>query len=110
MSSIPHWSPSQPNILSWKPSNGWMNTFTKRDQIQCTALYFFFQREKGLSEKKAEQCAIMLLCKQKYKGLRYSPLQEKELSTLFARKQHETEHGKKEQSCLNKNTLNGRSS
>jgi hypothetical protein len=61
-----------------------MASFTTSDQIKCTALYLYFLRQKGMSREKAEQLALMILCKQKYRGLRYSLLQEKELEVAFS--------------------------
>jgi hypothetical protein len=60
-----------------------MAAFTASDQIKCTALYLYFLRQKRVSQEKAEQLALMILCKQKYRGLRYSLLQEKELEMAF---------------------------
>lgn len=91
MSSVIQWSPLCSEWTNWMPSHGWMSSFTRQDQLQCGAFYQFFIREKKWSAQKAEQYAIMMICKQKYKGIQYSSIHEKELkramsSSLFTGK------------------------
>jgi hypothetical protein len=72
------WSPTQKAIITWKPSNGWNRAFSEKEKLECTRLYVFLI-QKRYTEKKAEQLALMCIYKEKYKGLLYSDLQEKEI-------------------------------
>ena len=76
MTSI--WLPNQSSISTWKPSHGWHRAFSEKEKMECVRLYVFFLQKK-YTETKAEQLALMAVCKQKYKGLLYSDFQEREL-------------------------------
>jgi hypothetical protein len=70
------WSPSNSEAASWEPHSGWNSSFSEKDKIQCTNLFFFFKNKKGFKENMAEILAQMVIYKQKYNGLKYSDEQE----------------------------------
>ncbi len=70
------WSPSNSETINWEPRSGWNSTFSEKDKIQCTNLFFFFKNKKGFKENMAEIFAQMVIYKQKYAGLTYSSEQE----------------------------------
>jgi hypothetical protein len=70
------WSPSNSEATSWEPQSGWNTSFSEKDKIQCTNLFFFFKNKKGFKENMAEIFAQMVIYKQKYNGLKYSDEQE----------------------------------
>ena len=74
------WSPSKSETEMWKPCAGWNSSFSEKDKIQCTNLFFFFKNKKGFKENMAEVLAQMVIYKQKYSGLKYSEEQENILS------------------------------
>lgn len=67
-----------PSITAWTPSHGWHRAFSEKEKMECGRLYVFFIQKK-YTEQKAEQLALMTVMKGKYKGLRYSEFQEREL-------------------------------
>lgn len=71
------WSPNIDEITEWKPISGWNASFSPKDKIQCTNLYFFFTLTKGLKDNIAEIMSQMIIYKQKYANLKYSNEQEK---------------------------------
>ena len=74
-----YWSPSITETNQWIPKSGWNSSFSERDKIQCTNLFFFFKNKKGFKENIAEILAQMVIYKQKYNGLKYSDEQEEML-------------------------------
>jgi hypothetical protein len=70
------WSPTISETQSWVPRSGWNSSFSEKDKIQCTNLFFFFKNKKGFKENVAEILAQMVIYKQKYNGLTYSNEQE----------------------------------
>jgi hypothetical protein len=73
------WSPATSKIEYWQPTTGWNAAFSEQEKIQCTNLFFFFKTKKGLSERKAEVLAQMVIYKQKNNGMKYSEEQEAQL-------------------------------
>lgn len=71
-----YWNPSNNETHEWIPISGWNNSFSVKDKLQCTQLYFFFKDKKGYKETIAEIMAQMVIYKQKYKDLKYSTEQE----------------------------------
>ena len=71
-----YWSPSSAETESWSPPSGWNSSFSEKDKLQCTNLFFFFKNKKGFKENIAESLAHMVIFKQKYNGLQYSKEQE----------------------------------
>lgn len=74
------WSPIQSSVQEWMPEEGWNRTWTEKDKIQCTRLYFFFHRSKKYSSDVANIMAHMMVYKEKCHGLQYSEEQESELA------------------------------
>lgn len=70
------WSANSSEIINWNPQNGWNSSFSEKDKIQYTNLFFFFKNKKGFKENIAETLAQMVIYKQKYNGLKYSDEQE----------------------------------
>ena len=70
------WSPNNSEVSVWEPKSGWNSSFSEKDKIQCTNLFFFFKNKKGFKENQAESLAQMVIFKQKYTGLEYSNEQE----------------------------------
>ena len=75
-----YWSPIQSSVQEWTPEEGWNRTWTEKDKIQCTQLYFFFHHSKKYSSEVASMMAHMMVYKEKCHGLQYSEEQEKELT------------------------------
>lgn len=71
------WSPNNSETVVWEPLSGWNSSFSEKDKIQCTNLFFFFKNKKGFKENMSEILAQMVIYKQKYNGLTYSNEQEK---------------------------------
>lgn len=71
-----YWSPTSLETKSWSPPSGWNSSFSEKDKLQCTNLFFFFKNKKGFKENIAETLAQMVIFKQKYPGLKYSDEQE----------------------------------
>lgn len=71
-----YWSPISADTYSWSPLGGWNNSFSEKDKIECTNLFFFFKNKKGFKDTIAENLAQMVIYKQKYNGLKYSDEQE----------------------------------
>jgi hypothetical protein len=71
-----YWSPQVTETVSWKPISGWNSSFSEKEKLQCTNLFFFFKNKKGFKENIAESLAHMVIFKQKYNGLQYSKEQE----------------------------------
>jgi predicted adenine nucleotide alpha hydrolase (AANH) superfamily ATPase len=71
-----YWHPTITTSTSWTPKSGWNNSFSEKDKIQYTNLFFFFKNKKGFKENMAEILAQMVIYKQKYSGLTYSDEQE----------------------------------
>ena len=63
---------------SWIPVGGWNRTWTEKEKIQCSRLYFFFHDRKQYSEKAASLMAQMVIYKDKC-HVYYSEEQEQEL-------------------------------
>lgn len=80
-----HWSPTSTTVQTWMPEEGWNRTWTEKDKIQCTRLYFFFHDVKQYSEEAASIMAHMMVYKEKYHGLQYSEEQECELARALQR-------------------------
>ena len=82
-----YWSPTTNKTEEWSPKSGWNSTFSEKDKIQCTNLFFFFKNKKGFKENIADTLAQMAIYKQKYNGLEYSEDQEtmleEALKTVF---------------------------
>lgn len=74
-----NWSPISSTVQEWEPEEGWNRTWTVKDKIQCTRLYFFFHTTKHYSAAAASTMAHMMVYKEKYHGLQYSEEQESEL-------------------------------
>lgn len=74
-----YWSPMISSVQEWEPEEGWNRTWTEKDKIQCTRLYFFFHKMKQYSQVAASIMAQMMVYKEKCHGLRYSDEQEAEL-------------------------------
>jgi hypothetical protein len=74
-----YWSPTTLDTYSWTPTGGWNSTFSEKDKIQCTNLFFFFKNKKGFKENMAETLAQMVIYKHKYPGMKYSTEQELQL-------------------------------
>ena len=70
------WSPNNSETAAWAPPSGWNSSFSEKDKIQCTNLFFFFKNKKGFKENMADILAQMVIYKQKYNGLKYSDEQE----------------------------------
>jgi predicted adenine nucleotide alpha hydrolase (AANH) superfamily ATPase len=70
------WSPTNSETSIWEPHCGWNSSFSEKDKIQCTNLFFFFKNKKGFKENTAEILSQMVIYKQKYTGLKYSDDQE----------------------------------
>ena len=71
-----YWNPSVNETESWEPICGWNSSFSEKEKLQCTNLFFFFKNKKGFKENIAESLAQMVIFKQKYTGLEYSKEQE----------------------------------
>lgn len=71
-----YWSPTTLDTYSWTPTGGWNSTFSEKDKIQCTNLFFFFKNKKGFNDNTAKNLSQMVIYKQKYNGLKYSDEQE----------------------------------
>ena len=71
-----YWSPTSSETINWEPLGGWNSSFSEKDKIQCTNLFFFLKNKKGFKENTAHILAQMVIFKQKYKGLKYSNEQE----------------------------------
>jgi hypothetical protein len=78
-----YWSPLNNTIEIWKPKSGWNNSFSEKDKIQCTNLFFFFKNKKGFNEDIASNMAQMIIYKYKYAGIKYSDEQEKILENAL---------------------------
>ncbi len=74
-----YWSPANSETEECAPKSGWNSTFSEKDKIQYTNLFFFFKNKKGFKENIADTLAQMVIYKQKYNGLQYSEDQEKML-------------------------------
>jgi hypothetical protein len=70
------WSATSSEVEEWEPTGKWNTSFSEKDKIQCTNLFFFFKNKKGFKENMAETLAQMVIYKQKNSGLRYSNEQE----------------------------------
>lgn len=66
------------STTAWTPSHGWHRAFSEKEKMECVRLYVFFIQKKYTNQK-AEQLALMTVFKGKYKELRYSEFQEREL-------------------------------
>lgn len=71
-----YWSPTNSETETWEPQSGWNSSFSEKDKIQCTNLFFFLKNKKGFKESMATAMAQMVVYKQKYPGLKYSDEQE----------------------------------
>ena len=71
------WSPFESSIQEWNPVGGWNKTWTEKEKIQCTQLYFFFVK-KGYSNRVASSIAQMIIYKEKL-NVSYSEEQEFEI-------------------------------
>jgi hypothetical protein len=71
-----YWSPNSLEVESWSPQSGWNNSFSEKDKLQCTNLFFFLKNKKGFNKNIAETLSQMVIFKQKYPGLKYSDEQE----------------------------------
>lgn len=70
------WCPNNSETANWEPPSGWNSSFSEKDKIQCTNLFFFFKTKKGFKENMADILSQMVIYKQKYNGLKYSDEQE----------------------------------
>ena len=75
-----YWSPISSSVQEWMPEEGWNQTWTEKDKIQCTRLYFFFHDKKQYSVEAASIMAHMMVYKEKCHGLQDSEEQERELA------------------------------
>lgn len=71
-----YWSPACKETTVWEPTYGWNSSFSEKDKIQYTNLFFFFKNKKGFTDKIANILSQMVIFKQKYHGLKYSEEQE----------------------------------
>jgi predicted adenine nucleotide alpha hydrolase (AANH) superfamily ATPase len=71
-----HWTPANTETKSLTPLSGWSSSFSEKDKIQYTNLFFFFKNKKGFKDNMAESLAQMVIYKQKYQGMKYSDEQE----------------------------------
>ena len=71
-----YWTPTSTVTEEWLPHSGWNSSFSEKDKLQCTNLFFFFKNKKGFKENAADSLAQMVLYKQKYNGMKYSQEQE----------------------------------
>jgi len=71
-----YWTPTSTVTEKWLPNSGWNSSFSQKDKLQCTNLFFFFKNKKGFKENAADSLAQMVLYKQKYNGMKYSVEQE----------------------------------
>ncbi len=78
-----YWHPSVNTTTTWSPKSGWNSSFSEKDKIQCTNLFFFFKNKKGFKENVAETLAQMVIYKQKYNNLKYSDEQESMLQSAL---------------------------
>ena len=78
-----YWHPTNTNTAQWIPKSGWNSSFSEKDKIQFTNLFFFFKNKKGFKENMAENLAQMVMYKQKYNNLKYSDEQELMLQTAL---------------------------
>ena len=77
-----YWSPLESSIQEWNPVGGWNKTWTEKEKIQCTQLYFFLVK-KGYSNRVASSIAHMYVYKEKY-NVSYSEDQEREIKKALA--------------------------
>jgi hypothetical protein len=63
---------------SWIPVGGWNRTWTEKEKVQCSRLYFFFYNKKQYSDKASSIMAQMVIYKDKW-DVHYSEEQEQEL-------------------------------
>jgi hypothetical protein len=63
---------------SWIPVGGWNRTWTEKEKVQCSRLYFFFHDKKHYSEKASSIMSQMVIYKDKW-HVHYSEEQEQEL-------------------------------
>ena len=68
--------------MSWKPRAGWNAAFSKQNREDAEGLFFFF-KNKGISEERAENLVMMVIFKQIYHGLHYSEEQEAALRSAM---------------------------
>jgi len=59
-----HWSPTTTKTEVWEPVSGWNTSFSEKDKIQCTNLFFFFKNKKGFNENRSTSLAQMVVYKQ----------------------------------------------
>jgi hypothetical protein len=78
-----YWNPQVSETVSWKPISGWNSSFSEKEKLQCTNLFFFLKNKKGFKDNIAEMLAQMVIFKQKYNGLQYSQEQESILQSAL---------------------------
>jgi hypothetical protein len=61
--------------MPWKPRAGWNAAFSERHREDAEGLFFYF-KNKGIPEERAENLAMMAMFQQIYHGLHYSEEQE----------------------------------
>jgi len=77
-----YWSPLESSVQEWNPAGGWNKTWTEKEKIQCTQLYFFLVK-KGYSNRVASSIAHMYVYKEKY-HVSYSEEQEREIKKALS--------------------------
>lgn len=68
--------------MPWKPRAGWNAAFSNQNREDAEGLFFFF-KNKGIPEERAENLAMMFMFKQIYHGLHYSEEQEAALRSAM---------------------------
>jgi hypothetical protein len=71
-----YWSPLSETINSFEPKAGWNASFSDKDKIAYTNLFFFLKNKKGFTDNIAETYSQMIIFKQKYPHLKYNNEQE----------------------------------
>jgi len=77
-----YWSPLESSVQEWNPAGGWNKTWTEKEKILCTQLYFFLVK-KGYSNRVASSIAHMYVYKEKY-HVSYSEEQEREIKKALS--------------------------
>ena len=65
-----HWTITGSTMEEWEPQGGWNRSFSERERIQCTELFFVYAQTTTVAN--ASILAHMEIFKQKYHNLTYS--------------------------------------
>lgn len=71
-----YWSPLNENFQKLQYKADWNPSFSEKDKIMYTNLFFFLKTKKGFTDSIADTYAQMILFKQKYPSLKYNEEQE----------------------------------